>query len=206
MAETGRKMKKGRDLKIVRFKGQKILPYISDLAKLRIEVFKSYPYLYLGDLQYETDYLQTYVKSPESVLVLVFDKDKVVGVSTAIPLQFESKEFQQPFLEKGINIQDVFYFGESVLLPAYRGKKIYRHFFQEREAAAKEFGCKMAAFCAVSRPENDPRKPREYTPLDDVWKHFGYDKHEELCAYLEWQEIGEERPSVKPLIFWLKNL
>ena len=206
MVKTGGKMVAKENLKIVRLKGHEALPYITDLAKLRIEIFKHYPYLYLGDMEYEKRYLQTYANSPESVMVLVFDKDIVVGASTAIPLEFEPIEFQQPFIDNAINIKEVFYFGESVLLPAYRGKNIYRHFFHERETAAREFGSKITAFCAVSRPENDPRKPLDYRPLDNIWARFGYEKHPELCAHLEWKEIGENTPTAKPLIFWIKKL
>ena len=31
-------------------------------------------------------YLQTYIDTPESVIVLAFDDDKVVGTSTALPM------------------------------------------------------------------------------------------------------------------------
>lgn len=194
------------NLIIKRFKGQAILPYISDLAKLRIKIFHDYPYLYVGDMEYETQYLNKYVKSPESIVVIVFDNDMVVGVSTAIPLEFESTEFKQPFIDHKISLQNIFYFGESVLLPAYRGKNIYRQFFLEREAAAKEYGSKIAAFCAVSRPENDPKKPLNYIPLNNIWSRYGYNQHPELCANFAWKEIGQQEPSTKPLIFWLKNL
>lgn len=134
-----------QDLKILCLKGQDILPYIPELAKLRIEIFKSYPYLYDGDLDYEYTYLNTYVKCKESIIVIVFDRNKVVGASSAIPLEFETIEFQKPFLENNISIKDVFYFGESVLKVAYRGRGIYRHFFTERELAAKEYGSKLMA-------------------------------------------------------------
>jgi len=194
------------ELIIRRLKGAEIIPYIPDLAELRIDIFKAYPYLYLGNLDYERRYLQTYIECPDSAMVLVFDHDHIVGASTAIPLTRETIEVQQPFLDHKINTQDVFYFGESVLKPAYRGQNIYRHFFRERETAAREYGCKIAAFAAVERPLDDPKKPGDYVPLDSVWQHFGYKKHPELRAFYKWTEIGETTESPKPLIFWLKNL
>lgn len=194
------------NLKIVRLKGKEIISFIPELAKLRIHIFKTYPYLYDGNLAYESQYLNTYVKCPESIIVIALDQDKVVGASSAIPLEFETIEFQKPFLENHIPIQDIFYFGESVLLPEYRGQGVYRHFFTQREAAAKEYGCNIVAFAAVERDPADPRKPKEYVPLDHVWKHFGYEKHPELCAYFTWKEIDEKIETPKPLIFWLKKL
>lgn len=195
-----------KDFKILRLKGKDTIPFIPELAKLRIDILKSYPYLYDGDLDYEYNYLDTYVKCPESIIVLALDHDKVVGVSSAIPLEFETIEFQKPFLENHINSHDVFYFGESVLQPEYRKRGIYRHFFTEREAAAKEYGSKLTAFAAVERPLNDPKKPDNYVPLDSVWKHFGYEKHPELCMYYDWKVIGETSQTTNPLIFWLKKL
>ena len=195
-----------QDLKILRLKGQDIFSYIPELAKLRIEIFKSYPYLYDGDLDYEHNYLDTYVKCKESIIVIALDQNKVVGASSAIPLEFETIEFQKPFLENGINIKDVFYFGESVLQVAYRGRGLYRHFITEREAAAKEYGSKLAAFAAIERPLDDPKKPEDYVPLNSVWKYFGYKKYPKLCMYYEWKEIGEVLQSPKPLVFWLKKL
>jgi len=194
------------ELKIIRLKGNAILPYISDLAKLRIKIFKDYPYLYEGNLEYEMNYLKTYISFADSIMILIIDREHIVGASTAIPLEFETVEFKKPFLDHGMKIQDIFYLGESVLLPNYRGKNIYRHFFNERESTAIEYGCCITAFCGVERSPDDSRRPNNYVPLDKVWEHFGYEKHPELCAFYEWKEIGEATISKKPLVFWLKNL
>ena len=45
--------------KVVKVKGKEILPYIEALGKLRIEIFKEFPYLYAGDMEYERKYLNT---------------------------------------------------------------------------------------------------------------------------------------------------
>lgn len=194
------------NLKIMSLKGKDIIPYIPNLASLRIAVFKEYPYLYEGDLNYEKNYLQTYVNCSESLLVLVLDGNNIVGASTAIPLEFETVNIQESFTKSKMNIQDIFYFGESILLPQYRGQGIYKHFFVQREKAARQYGAKITTFCGVERSQNDPRRPPHYLPLDDIWKNFGYEKHPELCVYFEWKEIGNPIESRNPLIFWLKKL
>lgn len=194
------------NLQISRLSGKEILPHINDLAKLRISVFKEYPYLYQGSFEYELKYLSTYTASPDSVMIIVSDHGKVVGASTAIPLKFETDECQKPFLHSNININDVFYFGESVLDKNYRGQGIYRHFFLEREAAARAACCHIATFCAVERPDDDERRPKDYTPLDAIWTHFGYVKHPEIATTYEWCEIGETTQSPKPMTFWLKTI
>src|SRR5580704_8393417 len=98
-------------MKIQRFSGPDMLSFIPELARLRIEVFRDYPYLYDGNLDYEKKYLQTYVNCPDSVLVVVFDDDKVVGVSTAIPLKFETDDFKSPLIAAGFAINTIFYLG-----------------------------------------------------------------------------------------------
>lgn len=194
------------DVTISRLKGKAIHPYINDLAKLRIAILKDYPYLYEGDLEYERNYLSTYTNSDACVMILAKDGDKVIGASTAIPLEFEVEEFKRPFIQANMNINDIFYFGESVLDKRYRGKGIYRHFFLEREAAAREYGSRTAAFCAVERALDDPRRPKDYQPLDVIWKRYGYTKHAELTTTFDWLEVGATQQSTNPMTFWLKKL
>ena len=57
------------------------------------------------------------------MVVLARAGGDVVGASTGIPLAQDSAEFQAPFPGRGIDPSRVFYCGESVLLPAYRGRR-----------------------------------------------------------------------------------
>lgn len=191
-------------LKFLSLKGKEIFPYINDIAKLRITVFKEYPYLYEGDFEYEANYLKTYLRS-ECTVILVCDENKVVGASTAIPMAFETSEIQKPFVDLGMEISKIFYFGESVLLPAYRGQGIYAHFFNAREKAAREYGCQFATFCAVERAQNDSRKPKDYVSLERYWEKIGYKKHSEIFTFYSWKEIGEHVQSPKKMNFWIKT-
>ena len=123
-----------KDIRIERCSGPALAQYIPELARLRIEVFRDFPYLYDGDYHYEEKYLQTYVNTPESVIVLALDGEKVVGASTALPMKFETEELKRPFIEQGYNLDDVFYCSESVLNKDYRGLGLGVRFFEQREA------------------------------------------------------------------------
>ena len=181
--------------------------HVPDLARLRIEVFRAFPYLYDGTLEYETRYLQTYLDCPDSVVVLALDEGRVVGAATAMPLEQETEEFQEPFVRSGIDPASVFYCGESVLLPAYRGRGIYRHFLAERERHARALGrFDRMTMCAVVRPVDHPRRPPDYVPLDDVWTHFGYVPRPDLVASFEWKDLDDEHPTHKPMVFREKML
>lgn len=181
--------------------------HLPDLARLRIEVFREFPYLYDGSYAYEEKYLKPYFESPESIVVLVFDGDKVIGASTGLPLEAEAEEFRRPFVRHGHAPQTVFYCGESVLLKEYRGRGIYRRFFEEREGHARALRrFDLCAFCAVDRPENHPRRPADYASLEQIWTRYGYVKHPELVTTFTWKDLDDEQESPKEMVFWLKSL
>lgn len=194
-------------LEIKHLSGREIAPYLADLARLRIEVFRDFPYLYDGTAEYEERYLQTYVDSPESILVLASDAGRVVGASTGLPMEHETDEFKQPFVEHGYDPARIFYCGESVLQKAYRGRGVYQAFFTGREGQARALGrFDYCAFCCVVRPEGHPLRPADYAPLDPVWSKFGYRRHPELTTRYSWKDVGDSEETAKPMVFWLKAM
>jgi GNAT superfamily N-acetyltransferase len=194
-------------LTLKRLSGEELVRYLPELAQLRIQVFRDFPYLYDGDLAYEEHYLQTYIQAPASVIVLAFDGDKVVGASTGIPLKYETDEVKQPFINARYDIDKVFYCGESVLISAYRGQGAGVAFFEHREAHAREIGgFDYSCFCGVQRPDNHPARPADFVPLDKFWRKRGYEKHPELNTTFSWKELDEINESPKPMTFWMKNL
>lgn len=186
--------------------GAAIQPFIPDAARLRITVFREWPYLYEGDDASERDYLLTYSGNPDSLFVVARAGDEVIGLSTGIPLRHETEEVKAPFLSAGVDPATVFYFGESVLLPAWRSRGIGVKFFRERERYARSLpGIRQAAFCAVDRPADHPARPAGYVPLDAFWAKRGFAKTGFRTCFT-WKEIGEAEASPKPLTFWMKAI
>ncbi len=194
------------NLKVQILHGPEIAEFIDDLARLRIAVFREYPYLYDGSTEYEKKYLKTYLDCPDSIVVLVWDDGIVVGASTGLPLAAADFDFQKPFVEsKQYRVDSFFYCAESVLLPAYRGGGYGRRFFQERESHAIKLGrFTHTCFCAVERPPNHDARPANYRDLTPFWEGLGYQKQEDLQTAFSWKEIGENRESIKPMTFWTK--
>lgn len=176
------------------------------LAALRITVFRDFPYLYDGDLDYERGYLQTYIDAPAAVVVAALDGGRVVGAATALPLADETDDVKAPFLARAMDLGTIFYFGESILLAGYRGQGIGHGFFDGREAQARRHGSAVAAFCAVQRPADHPRRPADYRPLDDFWRKRGYRPEPGMTTTFTWQDLDESGQSVKPMQFWLRRL
>jgi len=189
------------------FTGSAVAPHLAALAQLRIAVFRDWPYLYDGDAGYEAGYLATYARSPESLFVLAFDDGRVVGASTGLPLAHEGEAFTRPFAERGIDVDSVFYFGESVLLPAWRGRGLGHRFFDEREAVARSRGrFAWTAFAAVDRDADDPRRPPAHRGNEAFWAKRGYARQPGMTMRLAWKEVGAEDDRDHALTFWLRPL
>lgn len=193
------------DITLKKIYAGELSPFITELAKLRINVFREFPYLYDGDLAYEKNYLKRYLKAQNSLVILAFHNDLLVGASTCLPLSEEDEEFRQPLIKAGFNCERGVYFGESLILSEFRGQKLGHKFFALREEHAQsvidplEFTC----FCAVDR-KGHSLTPKDYRPLDDFWMRMGYSRHENLNVYYAWKDIDQAEENLKKMDYWIK--
>lgn len=194
------------NLRVEPLTGERLVAALDDVARLRIRVFRDWPYLYDGDLDYERRYLSTYRDSPGAILVGAFDYGALVGAATGTPMEDHADEFGAALAATGLPLATIFYCAESVLLPDYRGRGVGHAFFDRREDHARALGRTHAAFCSVLRPEDHPARPEDYRPLDGFWKKRGYEKIPGVVAAFPWKDLGEHRETMKPLQFWMRKL
>ncbi|UZW56942.1 GNAT family N-acetyltransferase [Sphingobium sp. JS3065] len=135
-----------------------------------------------------------------------FAGDRLVGAATAAPMTDHAAEFAAPFRERGMDIGRIYYFGESVLLPEWRGRGIGHAFFDRREVMARELGFATTSFCAVVRPPDHPARPAGYAPLDPFWRGRGYAPVEGLVGQFRWRDLGDGGESDHAMQFWVKRL
>ena len=186
--------------------GDDLRAALDDVARLRIEVFRSFPYLYDGDAAYERDYLQAYL-APGAVLVVAEDEaGRIVGAATGAPMEDHAEDFAAAFADRAEPLDDIFYCAESVLLPDHRGTGIGHAFFDAREDHARSLGRRYAAFCSVIRPDDHPDRPADYRPLDAFWRKRGYAPLPGVIAHFRWKDVGQDAPNDKPLQFWMRAL
>lgn len=186
--------------------GDALRAELSVLAALRTRVFRDWPYLYDGEEGYERRYLATYAESPGAAAVVARAGETIVGAATCQPMTEAADAVRTAFRARGMDPARICYFGESVLLPEYRGQGAGLRFFAAREAHATALGLSIAAFCAVTRNENDPRKPVGYVPLDGFWRNRGYVRRPDFSCVFHWKEVGDERETPHSLGFWMKAL
>lgn len=176
------------------------------VAGLRIAVFRDWPYLYDGTLEYERRYLQTYRDSPEAILVGAFDGDRLVGASTGTPMEDHAEEFSEALAPLGLPLERIFYCAESILLHEHRGQGIGHRFFDLREAHARALGRSHVAFCSVIRPADHPARPGSYRSNDAFWQGRGYRTLPGVTATFSWKDLGEAEETPKSLQFWMRAL
>ncbi|QUJ76672.1 GNAT family N-acetyltransferase [Sulfitobacter albidus] len=186
--------------------GDALASALQDVARLRIEVFADWPYLYDGDLAYEARYLETYRHARDAIVVGAFDGKRLVGASTGSPLTQHADDFARAFNDTEFALDEVFYCAESVLLPAYRGQGVGHRFFDLREAHARAAGFAYCAFCAVIRAQDHPARPADARALDPFWRARGYAPLPGVIAKFAWKDHEEAQESAKPLQFWIRAL
>jgi GNAT superfamily N-acetyltransferase len=179
---------------------------LDDLAALRIAVFRDWPYLYDGDLDYERRYLATYRDSPGAILIGAFDGSRLIGAATGTPMEDHAAGVGAAFTAIDLPLERLFYCAESVLLPEYRGRGIGHRFFDGREAQARALGRDHVAFCAVIRPPDHPARPLDALSNDAFWRKRGYAPLPGVTTELSWRDLGEAGETAKPLQVWMRRL
>ncbi len=187
-------------------KGEALGAALEDVARLRMTVFRSWPYLYDGDLEYERSYLQTYRDSDGAILVGAFEGDRLVGASTGTPMTDHAEDFAAAFADSTLSLPDIFYCAESVLSPECRGQGVGHRFFDLREAHARDLGLRHTTFCSVIRQPDHPLRPADHVPLDGFWRKRGYAPLDGVVAQFRWKDIDQGEETAKPLQFWARRL
>lgn len=189
-------------VRIEKVTGQGIFPYIDDLIRLRTEVFKEWPYLYKADQEFERTYIRNFAECEAAVVALVFEKDRVIGAMTGIPL--ESTHFTEPFVAHQLNPKRYFYFSEAMVEKPYRRLGLLNKMtdlLENHIENLKEpfFRC----FCMIER-EDDLRKPPEAFSLFSFAEKHGFTRYPHLFCLLKWKEVDIEKDSEHKLVFWIK--
>lgn len=194
----------GLDVRVLT--GADLVAALDEVARLRITVFRDFPYLYDGSLDYERRYLSSYADSDRAVLVGAFDGARLVGAATGTPMADHAEAFAAPLDRAGLAVEDVFYCAESVLLTPYRGQGVGHRFFDLREAHARAQGFSWSVFCAVIRPQRHPLRPAGYRPLDTFWRGRGYVPLTGCVAEFSWTDVDAAAETAKPLQLWARRL
>ena len=195
------------------YKGIDILPFIEKTSEMRIRLFKEFPYLYQGSMDYEREYMKAYAKDPKSTIAIASCDKNIIGVSTGIPLVSESSIVDgsaQLITQAGEAPEDYYYYGEILIEPEHRGNKISSKLYSAQNELVKKWGYKKVCILTVVRQKNHPLKPKEYQSLDSMWTHFNYNRFiPPILVTYDWNTFqcsGEVRMQSNELEMWHKTL
>jgi GNAT superfamily N-acetyltransferase len=186
--------------------GQAIAGANAAFQHLHVDVFYDWPYLFQGDPA-APPYIANYVTLPRAALFLVANDGKPVAAATCLPLQDESPNVQAPFIERGWDPARFFYFGEGIVLEAWRGRGLGVRLFELRESHARAVStADYAIFCSVRRPVGHPLRPVDPHTNDAFWRRRGYVPMPGVACIMRWTDRGDAAPSEHTLDFWIKSL
>ena len=186
--------------------GAELEAHLDDVARLRIAVFRDWPYLYDGTLEYERAYLTTYRDNPGALLVGAFEQGRLIGASTSTLMEDHASEFAAPFRDLGLPLTSILYGAESVLLAPYRGIGLGHRFIDQREDHARAMGRSHVAFCSVVRGKDHPARPENARTNDAFWLGRGYAPLPGVLAEFAWKDLGASAESSKKLQFWMREI
>ncbi|MBC7753631.1 MAG: hypothetical protein H7Z71_05300 [Moraxellaceae bacterium] len=193
------------------YNGKEIEQHLEEIAGFRIKYFKDYPYLYAGDLFYEKNYLNGYICDPKSMLIRILLNEKVVGISTSIPLLTSSDiltEAESDFDKAALKPEQFYYYGEVILDYSVRGSGLVKVIYDLQDKHAVKSGFSKACIATIVRSQNDSRKPNNYKEADLVWSSLGF-KQTDITFKYGWptiQQDGSVKDFENVMVYWIKNL
>lgn len=185
-------------------RGARIGGYIERLGRFRIEVFREYPYLYDGEMEYERKYLGRYAARPNSFLIFCEDANGFVAACTGICMDGAGEEFCEIFSQE--DTSEICYIGEVMIKEGYRGQGLGSKLLSKAMKLIKEGGYKKAVLCAVDRDEKRHLRPKDYVAPDNLWLKFGFKKLSDKKIYYDWRDIGETCETQKRMSVWSVDL
>jgi GNAT superfamily N-acetyltransferase len=186
--------------------GTAIAAGLNDMATLRLEIFREYPYLYEGHRDDELDYLGTYVKAPDACVILAHEGATVIGAVTGMPLTHEDQQMRAAFAGTTFPLDEIYYIGEMLFRPAYRNCGLGRKLLGQMERQIRSLGHYRTLACAtVERPDDHPLRPADYLPITRFLAHTGFVRLPGVSTHFTWRETdGIKRDH--PMQFWIKAL
>lgn len=186
--------------------GPAITAVLDDLAALRLDIFREYPYLYHGRREDELHYLAGYATAPDACVILARDGSSVIGAATGMPLVHEDAQLRAPFAGTGLYLDGIYYVGELLFQPAYRNCGLGRKLLGQMASKVRSFGRFRTLTCAtVERPDDHPLRPGDHVPISRFLGRTGFVRLPGVTTRFTWCEFdGVERDH--PMQFWSKEL
>lgn len=177
---------------IVVLRGAEIEPYLPEIVDLMVEVYRESPFFYEGTREEYLPLVKAYSDSPQGIACVLFDGKKIIGVAAGAPLNQVSEKWQTPF--KNESLDQIYYLGDEVLHPQYRGKHLGSKLFDLfMEEVPKSFS--TVAFTMMEKSAEEPG-------VKGVLQNRGFVERKDKTVVIPWTEIGSKEEVPHKLVFW----
>lgn len=192
--------------------GARIAEVLSEVARLRIILFREYPYLYDGTEEYERQYLAGLAANERSLVLVARVDGAVVATATALPLEGDAdilRDASSAFRRAGEDPGAYYYYSEILVQPEQRRSGIAREFYARRREHALGLGYSKVCFAAVEHEAGGGiARPLEYFDPAPMWESMGFVRRPEIAIRYHWPTLTD-RGTVEldhRMVFWLKPL
>jgi hypothetical protein len=196
---------------IIKLTGSELTDWTDELARLRIDAFREFPYLYEGSMDYERNYLKAYGTHQNALLLVLMQDNIICGMSSGMPLNTDSEivaTLRMAMCAQDYPVGDFFYFSETILTTAFQSQGWYSKLTKRRAAIVTSWGFHWGCFLTVHREADHPLRPPDYQGPFNKFEHLGY-KRTPLTITYEWPTIesaSTSRVKANRMDLWIKRL
>ncbi|MDQ2994889.1 MAG: hypothetical protein M3R00_08120 [Pseudomonadota bacterium] len=168
------------------FSGVAARPYVDDLARLRLDAFKEYPYLYAGNLETEITYTMPYAEIDKAMITVAYVNNRLAGLTTGMPVDCDSlmvNDIKKILVERGDTPTYYYYYGELIVLSEFEGRGLGQKLYETQDALIQSQGFTHVCQITSLREEHHPLKPSNYRSLDDYWQKLGFYREHKTMSY-----------------------
>jgi GNAT superfamily N-acetyltransferase len=188
-----------------RLTGSAIAGQLEALAALRLAIFAEYPYLYRGQRAEELAYLGSYAEKPGGCVILAEANGTVIGAAAGMPLRHEGAALRDPVVAIPWPVDQLYYVGELLFRPAYRGRGLGQRLLAEYEGHIRTLGFSKIVCVTVERPVDHPLRPDSDLPIDRFLARTGFVRLDGVTTRFSWLEVDGVRRD-HTMQFWMKDL
>ena len=185
--------------------GSAVETCLDDLASLRLNVFREYPYLYDGLREDELKYLRLYMDTADAFVISVNESGIMIGATTGIPLRNEHESLIEPFKGTSYSVDELVYVGELLFYPKYRNCGLGIRLLEQIEEYGRSLNYRYLTCATVVRPDHHALCPESYIKIDRFLARTGFIMFPDVTTIFAWKETdGISRDH--SMQFWIKEL
>ena len=193
-----------RTLRIESLSGSAATAKLGEWARLRIEIFSEYPYLYEGATKGEQAYLSTYLRTPRARILGLFEGAHVGGMATMAPLD-ACEDFAEDVVKAtGLAPKTCLYVGDIIFEPRYRGRGLFNVCFNAAEDWGRAHGFSHIVAAAIRTSPTDAGRPQDYRPIAGLFARVGLEKLSGVSMTATYPSTLSHRPEPHVLEYWHK--